>query len=234
MTVEIILGLIWFGLLDALNPATIATMMMLLPIVKKKWHALIFILGTYIVYLIIGLSIFFGGGKLLKRYIVDLVNRFPYFIVIIEFVISSVMLIFGFIYTVKLIKRIINKDVGQKDYIGIVTKFVTPLSLIMLAVTATLSDVTTSIPYFGFIGMLSIENISIGSTLILFIFYCFIYVSPMILLYGLYSFIHGEKFTKIELSFRNFINKATEYSIPIMLIVLGLFILIDALGRIIV
>lgn len=232
MNVAIILGLISFGLLDALNPATIATMMMLLPIVKKKWHSLIFILGTYVVYLIVGLTIFFGGDKFLKTYIVNLSNRFSCIIGTIELVISCVILIFGIIYSIKLTKKIINKEIGQKDYMGIVTKIVTPVSLIILAVTATLSDVPTAIPYFGFIGMLSIENVSAGSALMLFVVYVFIYVSPMILLYGLYSFIQGEKFAKIELSFRNFINRASEYAIPIMFLLVGSFILIDGIERI--
>ena len=220
------------ALLDSLNPATIATMMILLPLVKKKWHSLIYITGTFVVYFSSGFLVFVGVDKYLKSIIADVLMKFSLYIGVVELVIASALIIIGIIQSYKLVRRIIKKEQSQKNYMAAVVKMVNPLALIVLAISSTLMDIPTAIPYFGFVGILSTSNTNILTAIVLFILYCFVYVLPMLILYLLFAFIQGERFNKIETMFRNIINKASEYLLPIMLLLLSALLIGDGLGRI--
>lgn len=221
-----------FALIDSLNPATIATMMILLPIVKKKWHSLIFIAGTFVVYFSSGFLVFVGVDKYLKSIITEVLTKYSLYIGVIELAIASSLLIIGIIQSYKLARRIIKKEQSQKDYMAAVVKMVNPLALIVLAISSTLMDIPTAIPYFGFIGILSTSNTNILTAVVLFILYCFIYILPMLILYLIFALIQGERFNKIETTFRNAINKASEYLLPIMLLLVAALLVGDGLGRI--
>jgi cytochrome c biogenesis protein CcdA len=221
-----------FALIDSLNPATIATMMILLPLVKKKWHSLIFITGTFVVYFSSGFLVFVGVDKYLKSIITEVLTKFSLYLGVIELAIASALLIIGIIKSYKLARRIINKEQSHKDYIASVVKMVNPLALIVLAISSTLMDIPTAIPYFGFIGILSTSNTNILTAVVLFTFYCFVYVLPMLILYLIFAFFQGERFNKIETTFRNAINKASEYLLPIMLLLVAALLVGDGLGRI--
>lgn len=232
MTLSNIFSMIMLALLDSLNPATIATMMILLPLVKKKWHSLIFIAGTFIVYFSSGFLVFVGVDKYLKSIITDVLRKFSLYIGVVELAIASALIIIGIIQSYKLVRRIIKKEQSQKDYMAAVVKMVNPLALIVLAISSTLMDIPTAIPYFGFVGILSTSNINILTAIVLFILYCFVYVLPMVIIYLVFAFIQGERYNKIETTFRNIINKASEYLLPIMLLLISALLIGDGLGRI--
>jgi cytochrome c biogenesis protein CcdA len=232
LTLNNIFSMILLALLDSLNPATIATMMILLPLVKKKWHSLIFIAGTFTVYFSSGFLAFVGVDKYLKTIITETLRKFSLYIGIAELLIASTLIIIGIIQCYVLVRRIIKKDQSQKDYMSAIVKMVNPLALIVLSISSTLMDIPTAIPYFGFIGILSASNTSIMIAIVLFILYCFAYVLPMIILYLIFTLIKGERFNKIETTFRNIINRASEYLLPIMLILIGVLVFGDGLGRI--
>lgn len=232
MTLSNIFSMIMLALIDSLNPATIATMMIILPIAKKKWHSLIFIAVTFVVYFSAGFLAFVGVDKYLKSIITDLLRKFTLYIGVVELAIASVLIIIGIIQSYKLVRRIIKKEQSQKDYMAAVVKMVNPFALIILAISSTFIDIPTAIPYFGFVGILSTSNTNILTASILFILYCFVYVLPMVILYLLFAFIQGERFNKIETTFRNIINKASEYLLPIMLLFISALLIGDGLGRI--
>ena len=232
MTLSNIFSMIVLALLDSLNPATIATMMILLPLAKKKWHTLIFITGTFVVYFSSGLLVFVGVDKYLKSIITDVLRKFSLYIGVGELAIASTLIIIGILQSYKLVRRIIKKEQSQKDYMAAVVKMVNPLALIVLAISSTLMDIPTAIPYFGFIGILSASNTSMIIVIVTFALYCFAYVLPMLILYLMFAFIKGERFDKIETTFRNIINKASEYLLPLMLLLVGTLLFGDGLSRI--
>lgn len=232
MTLTNIFSMLMLALLDSLNPATIATMMILLPLVKKKWHSLIFIAGTFTIYFSSGFLAFVGVDKYLKAIATEVLSKFSLYIGIAGLAIASTLIIIGIIQSYELVKRILKKEQSQIDYMGAVVKMVNPLALTGLSIVSTLMDIPTAIPYFGFIGILSAINTSIVIAIVFFALYCFIYVLPMIILYLIFTFIKGERFNKIETTFRNIINRASEYVLPIMLILIGVLLFGDSLGRI--
>lgn len=232
MTLNNLFSMIGLSLLDSLNPATIATTMMLLPIVKKKWHTLIFITGTFIVYFASGFLVFVGVDKYLKSILIDVLSNYSFITGIVELVLASVLIIIGMIQSYKLVRRIIKKEQSNKDFMSNVIKMINPVSLVIIAIYSTLLDIPTAIPYFGFIGILSATNTSMIIAILLFVLYCFIYVLPMFILYLIFAFINGKVFEKIEISFRNILNKLGEYLLPVMLLLIGILLFGDGLSRI--
>jgi len=217
---------------DAFNPATIITMMVIMPIVKKKWHSLIFVFGTFLVYLIAGLTAFIGADRYLKAFLLLVIEKFSWQVGIIQIMTAGVLILFGVVRAVKLVRRLDKNEANVKDYMATVVKMVNPAALSILAISSTLMDMPTAIPYFGFIGILSAANTGFLVTVVLFVLYCFIYVLPMIILYLTFALIQGDRFNKIESSFKNFINMAAEYLIPVMLLVIGILLITDGIGRI--
>lgn len=232
MTLSNIFSMIVLALFDSLNPATIATMMILLPLAKKKWHTLIFITGTFAVYFSSGFLVYVGVDVYLSSLLKDVLIEFSLYIGVIELAIAITMIIIGIIQSYNLVRRIINKEQNQKDYMAAVVKMVNPLALIVLAISSTLMDIPTAIPYFGFVGIVSSSNPNILTAVILFSLYCLVYVMPMIILYSIFAFIQGDRFNKIEATFRNAINKASEYLLPITFLLISALLFGDGLSRI--
>lgn len=232
MTLSNALSMLLLALADALNPATIATMMIILPIVKEKWHSLIFITGTFLVYFITGIIVFIGVDKYLKSFITGIADRYSMHVGVIELLLAAIIITIAIIQTIKLINRIIKKEPSKNDYMAAVVKMVNPSALVILAVSSTLMDIPTAIPYFGFIGILTNSGTSLSLSIFLFIVYCLIYVLPMIILYLMFTLIQGERFNRIESGFRSFINTVSEYLLPVILLVLGVLLIVDGVGRI--
>lgn len=232
MTLSKALSMFLLAVADALNPATIATMMVILPIVRKKWHSLIFVTGTFLIYFITGIIIFIGVDQYLKTFFDGISENYSKPVGMIELIIATTGIIIAIIQAVKLVNRIIRKESSKKDYMAAVVKMVHPVALVFLAISSTLMDIPTAIPYFGFIGIMSNSGTGLFAASIPFIVYCLIYVLPMIILYLMFALIQGERFNRIENGFRNFINKASEYLLPIILIVIGILLIGDGLGRV--
>lgn len=232
MTLSNVLSMLLLALADALNPATIATMMIILPIVKEKWHSLIFIAGTFLVYFITGIIVFIGVDKYLKSFIIGIAEKFSMHVGIIELLLAAIIITIAIVQAIKLINRIIKEEPSKNDYMAAVVKMVNPSALVILAVSSTLMDIPTAIPYFGFIGILTNSGTSLLLSIFLFIVYCLIYVLPMIILYLMFTLIQGERFNRIESGFRSFINTVSEYLLPVILLALGVLLIVHGVDRV--
>ncbi len=71
--IGITLGL---ALVDCLNPATISTMAVLLPLVKRVEHTLSFLFSTYLVYFAGGFALFYGFDRFLKAHLSQFVEQY--------------------------------------------------------------------------------------------------------------------------------------------------------------
>jgi|GEM_PF-3025315 len=232
MSLSNIITILMLAMIDAFNPATIATMMLLLPVVKKKWHSLIFVAGTYLAYFIFGFIVFIGVDKYIKSLFYILAERYVVYLGLVGITVAVILIIVAVFLSVRLINRIIKKEEKQTDYMGQVVKMVNPLSLAALAIFSTLSDMPTAIPYFGFISLLSASGANLPVALGFFIVYCLIYVLPMLILYIVFSLIRGERFDRIEGVSRRAINAAAEFLLPIMLLFIGILLLWNGLSNI--
>lgn len=221
--IQLIISLVTLGFIDCLNPATIATLIILMPMVKSLKHSAIFIWGTFVTYSIIGISFYYGIDKFIKSFIADLMRDYAFGISIFGIILGLVILGLGVKFSIKVIK-IIKKKESIKEVSFIKIEKVNPKAIIGLAVISTLSDAPTAIPYIAFISNLLVKELSFLAVIIIVGVYCVIYIMPMLILYFSYQKLK-DKFQKIENKTKDLINKASVYSIPVICFIGSIWIL---------
>ncbi|TCI73445.1 hypothetical protein EVJ22_03345 [Exiguobacterium sp. SH0S7] len=231
MNLEFILAALGLALLDSLNPATIATMMVLLPLVRKKWHASLFIVGTFVVYTVAGIAIYTGLDRLLRDVLSSWLERFTTQVGISLLVIGLGCLVYGAVTTLRLFRRI-RANEPLPDVVGTLVRTVNPYSIIVLSVSSTFLDLPTALPLFGFVAILSGAGFEIIVSLIAFVCYGVVYIAPMAMVYGLYIYFHGDaRYVRFERSFRHLLNVSSVYLIPVFLFLLGGWLVFNGIGR---
>ncbi|KGE21019.1 GAP family protein [Paenibacillus wynnii] len=224
--IQLIIALVTLGFIDCLNPATIATLIILIPMVKNLKYSVIFIWGTFITYFIVGISFYYGINKLIKSFIVGLITRYTFEISILGIILGLVLLGVGVKFSIKVIK-IIKKKESIKEVNFIKIENVTPKAIIGLAIISTLSDAPTAIPYIGFISVLLAKELSLLVVISILAIYCIIYIMPMLVIYFSYKKFK-DKFQAIEIKTKDLINKASVYSIPVICFIGAMWILSES------
>lgn len=221
---QLLLSLLGLSLLDCLNPATIATLILLLPMVKKVSHSSIFIWGTFIVYFTIGVSFYYGIDKFIKSFVIEVITKNTHTLSILGIIMGMILLGIAVRLAINILKTF-NKNEDVKEVNMIKIKNVGPKALIILSIVSTLSDAPTAVPYIGFISKLLGMDLSFLGVVLMLLVYCFIYILPMLILYLSYQKLK-DKFEKIVSKTKNLINKFNVYVIPVMCFIGGVWILI--------
>lgn len=226
--IELVGITIGLALVDCLNPATISTMALLLPLVKRVEHSLSFLFSTYFVYLAGGLILYFGADKFLVTFLTGALNKFSLFINIGEIVIGVVITGIGLWLFFK--NRQQNKQQTGDPVNNINLKSLKPFPIFIFGIVSTISDLPTAFPLIGFIGKM-IDSHSTPTTFFLFlIIYVFIYVAPLIILYVVFKKTK-EKIKNITLWFNRVITNFNKYALPPLLVVIGAWIIFDGINR---
>lgn len=219
----------WIGLtlglaaIDSLNPATIGTMVILLPLVKKVEHALIFLFSTYITYLAGGLSLYFGIDGLLGGLVSTAVNQYAQVIGAAEILLGAVLLVWGLQLWFK--KR--SKHEPEMPQ-AISFKSLRPGYIFLFGVGSTLSDIPTGLPLIGFVGKMINSQPSPIELILLLSIYVLIYVSPLILLYVVYQRMQ-EKTYRLGVWFNQSILIFNRYALPPLVFACGAWLLADGM-----
>ncbi|WP_282942339.1 GAP family protein [Paenibacillus sp. RC67] len=215
--------LLGMALLDSLNPAAISILIFILPMVKKTWHALFFIGGAFMTYLITGLIFYYGIDRFLKQWLLSLLHIYPRASSITGMVSGIILIGVGVVLTIRVVRSFRNKEKeGQHSGISDI-KDVHPMMLLGLSITSTLGDAPTSIPYIVFISHLTEQHVPFPVMMMYLIVYCFIFVLPMLILYFAYGFLQG-KFKSIEAVTRKIMNNLSKYAFPAMAYAAGIWL----------
>ena len=226
MWIELILSMMGLGLVDALNPYTIAILLIALPMVRKKWHASLFILGTYVTYVTIAILLFFGVGHLLGAVLGEWLGTHQTILGIIQLfcagfaVIGLVWWVMNWYKKVRLASE--PPNLNRKP-----TVMTAPWFILGLAIVSTIYDSPSAVPLFWFLGVLTQFEVQVTFAIPLFLVYCFIYISPMIVLYVLYDRMTGPAFENLKQRFQLFVRRVTYYSIPLFLLVVCIWMVWD-------
>ena len=111
--IQLLLSLLGLSLLDCLNPATIATLILLLPLVKKVSHSAIFIWGTFVAYFVIGISFYYGIDKFIKSFIIEVITKNSYALSIFGIILGIILLGIGIKLSIKILKTLKKKEVAD-------------------------------------------------------------------------------------------------------------------------
>ncbi|WP_028551490.1 GAP family protein [Paenibacillus sp. UNC451MF] len=210
------------ALLDSLNPAAISILIFILPMVKKTWHAVFFIGGAFMTYLLTGLVFYYGIDRFAKKWLFSLLQAYPLACSITGMILGGLLIGVGVLYTVRIVRSFRHKEAESSSGISNI-KSVHPMMLLGLSITSTLGDAPTSIPYIVFISHLTEQHVPFSVMMLNLIVYCFIFVLPMLVLYIAYGLIK-EKFNFIETVTRKVMNKLSKYAVPAMAYAAGIWL----------
>jgi cytochrome c biogenesis protein CcdA len=206
------------GLIDSLNPFSIAVHIFLLGVLKNTNRIAFYVLGILGVYLVGGILIFTGLNSVLE----SLVGQFAAIPEVVlyglEFILGVILVVYGLIEFRK----------KQKPRELRLEKDVSNWTLLLLGGGGTLSDLPTALPYLGFIARMSEMNVGVwlGSGLLL--LYNVIYILPLVIIWALYLK-RKDAIRHRMASIVATIEKANRYIIVVFCEIVGMFFILDSI-----
>ncbi len=183
---------------DSVNPIAITQQFVLQGMVKKPKHIWYFIIPTGVTNLIGGFLAYFGLVTFIGEFFTKLVEKHGQVIFTAELILGIAFLI-GFGYLLQsskitsLKKQIQSLTAGadngnENDEAEAAHKIksVSPMALVLLGVGATISELTTALPYFAFLAILFNYQLTLLQVTFILIVYNTIYTLPLMILYFIY------------------------------------------------
>lgn len=220
--------LLGYGFIDALNPATIFTTLVLLPSVKHRWHVTVFIGATYVTYLLLGLASVYGLNQFVVGWATYVFSQYWLSITYVELGAGVVMLL---VFVVMLARLLQSNDEASvpKDRSRSLPQS-TAGYMVLLAIGSTLQDFPTAVPYFGFIVALVAKQFPVVTVMGLMALYVVVYVSPMAVLQLTYNRF-GSQFAAVAATVQRWTYVVLRWGVVVVLAGGGLFFVWDALIR---
>lgn len=184
---------------DSVNPIAITQQFVLQGMVKKPKHIWYFIIPTGVTNLIGGFLAYFGLVTFIGKFFTKLIEKHGQVIFTAELILGIVFLIvFGFLLQsskiTSLKKQIHSLKAGadngnENDEAEAARKIksVSPMALVILGVGATISELTTALPYFAFLAILFNYQLTLLQVAFILIVYNTIYTLPLMILYFIYA-----------------------------------------------
>ncbi len=206
--------------LDSLNPSAIAQQMLLQAMVKKKRHTLYFILGISLANCVLGIAIYYGVVQNVARLWNGLLIAYPFHLSIGEVAAGIACLTAGGVMTLQVMKSTSNQSVSE----GKVPNQLKPGILFVMGAVFCGIELTSALPYFGFLAILTTYQLSAPYVLAFITLYTFIYAFPLILVYFTYNRIQGSVLIK---KLEKGLSVAASYIVPVAVGLLGFVLLFD-------
>ncbi|MGF7143892.1 cytochrome c biogenesis protein CcdA [Anaerotaenia torta] len=230
---------------DSLNPIAITQQFVLQGMVKKPKHIWYFIIPTGVTNLIGGFLAYFGLVTLIGRFFCSLIERYEQVLLIAELILGIAFLI-GVGYLIqsnkleKLKKQIQslksdenNSNEKEEAEVAHKIKSVTPMALVAFGVGATISELTTALPYFAFLAILFNYRLSLLPLTFILIVYNVIYTLPLAILYFVYIKAQ-DKFDLLYRVIKAQVTKLSNFLAPALAGVVGIALIYHALSHFIV
>lgn len=212
-----ILSIFAFGWIDFFNPVAISMVMVLTPLVKKNWHILLYIFGSYIAYATASIGIFFGVDKYLVKIYDNLCLNYPLQTGIAKGIIGIISLI-GSILMIRFLVKAAKEKRALSMNSMLMIKSIAPWFIVALSFGSTWSNMFGAVALFAYIGVLMSNNIQFATASILLPVFCLFSVVPTMLVYILSTKFKGEKFQRIISKIRTVMTGFCFYSIPVLLV----------------
>jgi hypothetical protein len=97
------------GWIDIFNPVALSMVLILLPLVRKHWHVLIYVFGAYVAYVSASVAIFFGVDRYLITFFTWLTQKYSVAVGISLLIVGIAALTGCFLMILSLVKAIKQK-----------------------------------------------------------------------------------------------------------------------------
>lgn len=224
---------------DSLNPIAITQQFVLQGMVKKPKHIWYFIIPTGLVNLASGYLAYYGFITFISDVYTSLLKKYGQIFFTGELILGICFLIAvcyiiqnGKIDALKSqIKILQSGESKASDEAEMASKIksVSPLALIALGIGATISELTTALPYFAFLGILFNYRLSLPEVTLLLLVYNIIYTSPLAILYFVYIKAK-DKFDRLYTVIKIQITKCANILAPAVAGIIGIFLVFHSIS----
>ncbi len=206
---------------DSLNPSAIAQQMLLQAMVKKKGHIWFFISGIGTANLIMGLAIYYGIAAWVSKFLAKIVNAYPLYVYGTSAIGGIILLAAGIRLIIKTRQSNIRKNRDGWVETGNVSApaQLSPASLFIMGAAFCIVELTSALPYFGFLALLTSYDLIFPLALLFMMIYDFMYMLPLILLYFGYNKLQGTAAIK---KLERVLDKVSSYIVPVVVSLAGL------------
>lgn len=224
---------------DSLNPIAITQQFVLQGLVKKPKHIWYFIVSIGLTNLAGGFLAYFGLVAFIGDFFTKLIHSHGQILFTLEMVLGIAFLI-GVCYLIQNTKiESLKKEiqslhpegntVDEVSEAGLKIKSVSPMSLTILGIGATISELTTALPYFAFLAILFNYQLSLLQVTCILVIYNIIYSMPLIILYLVYVKAQ-DKFDYLYTVIKTKITKWSNVLAPTVVGAIGLFFVFHSLS----
>lgn len=210
--VEVTAGVLGLGLLDSLNPFSIAAMALVLTGTRPLALGCTFIVTTFIIYTAAGFATFAGWAAILAKFM-------P---LIPAWMIDSGLALLGVGCLVAAWYMWAKREGSSSKIADLVRT--TILGTALYAASSTVSDVPTALPYFAAIHLLAEARLATIGTVTLLVVYNLCYVAPL----GMLLAVRLKGGAKVDATFeaiRGGVDWGFKYIVPPLTACLGLYCL---------
>lgn len=224
---------------DSLNPIAITQQFVLQGLVKKPKHIWYFIVSIGLTNLGGGFLAYFGLVAFIGDFFTKLILSYGQILFTLEMFLGIAFLI-GVCYLIQNTKiESLKKEiqslqtegngVDKVSEAGLKIKSVSPMSLTILGIGATISELTTALPYFAFLAILFNYQLSLLQVTCILVIYNIIYSMPLIILYLVYVKAQ-DKFDYLYTVIKTKITKWSNALAPTVVGAIGLFLVFHSLS----
>lgn len=199
---------------DCLNPSAIAQMMLLLTAVRRKRSVLFFVAGIGLTNFGMGLAAYYGATAWASRLFSAAAEAYPSYLRAALIAAGLVSLALGAGLAVR--AGYLREESGEAKAVR--HDRLSPLPLFAMGAAFCGVELTSALPYFGFITMTAGSGAPLPAALFLFCVYNFVYVLPLLLLYLGYNRLRG---TAVISRAERAMGKISSYVVPGALVILG-------------
>lgn len=200
--------------------------------VKKPKHIWFFILATGITNFLSGVLVYYGLVAIVGKYVKAFMKNYRHIVHGLELALGIAVLIATLRLIIKTIKIKSNHNQGDEERFAKKIKSVSPFSLTIIGVTATLYELTSALPYFAFLAVLLTFSLSPVGLLLILLLYNAIYISPQVTMYFLYIK-KQDKFDKLYSFIKDKITRYSAILTPSALTIVGGFLITHSIFKLI-
>lgn len=215
----ILIALVTIGVIDMLDPYGVATILMLLQLVKKERHALVYVWSSYLTYWVVAVTFYYGAHLFLYHRLIHLVESYPrqtlWFIMLFSIAIFFVAIVLG-------IRVIRNWDVVDRDISKVLfIKSVHPFFILVLGVGGTLANMPSAWTMVAFVGILLPFKLTFGSIVVILGIFTLFSIIPIQTVYLLYRVMETSRFARVMAVSKKYLSRMCVASIPVFLLVIS-------------
>ncbi|MBR3842422.1 MAG: GAP family protein [Christensenellaceae bacterium] len=206
------------GFVDILDPSAISAYVFILSMVKKRWHALLYIVGAYSCYLVCSAALYLGVEKVLLKLITDFISANPTATGIILLVLAIACVV-GLLFSLRYMLQVIRKEKEFSMDAMLSIKSLHPMFILAFGMGYSLCSMPFCYPIMTYMGILAANGYTFLRALPYLAIFCMTSQLPLFLIHYLSVKLDGPKMEKVLGSIRRIMGVLCAAAIPILLLI---------------